>query len=200
LLKEVEDLLVKKRRMELDFYMLRTVLISMLDRRVQIKNEEECYSKPMRNKVRSEEEKETREEVSLNDFPKLVEDFYKESEHHLKALDAVGSANDQFLTSLEMFLGAIPPAKKDKKEKHQKFRRTAQALKKLAKTEALARIQLSEMKNDILRDLLELQSVFKLTIKREWSANEENTYSRLSKALLPTMDPDTGNRIEELDS
>jgi len=139
-----------------------------------------------------------------------------------------------------MFLGAIPPAKKDKKEKHQKFRRTAQALKKLAKTEALARfilplrtgalffrtlrlikhlhsIQLSEMKNDILRDLLELQSVFKLTIKREWSANEENTYSRLSKvslsshsviwlicflcqALLPTMDPDTGNRIEELDS
>jgi len=63
--------------MELDFYMLRTVLISMLDRRVQIKNEEECYSKPMRNKVRSEEEKETREEVSLNDFPKLVEDFYK---------------------------------------------------------------------------------------------------------------------------
>jgi hypothetical protein len=50
----------------------------------------------------------------------------------------VGTAKDQFLTSLEMFLGAIPVAR-HKKEKYQKLRQSAQVIKDKTKAEAFCR-------------------------------------------------------------
>jgi hypothetical protein len=116
-------------------------------------------------------------------------------------LDAVGSAKDQFLTSLEMFLGAIPVAR-HKKEKYQKLRNSAQVIKEKTKAEAfirygllgrrlmvatahmmclLRRLDLSELKDDIIRDLTELQGALKFSVKREWTEEEEDKYSPLAK-------------------
>lgn len=50
----------------------------------------------------------------------------------------MGTAKDQFLTSLEMFLGAIPVAR-HKKEKYQKLRQSAQVIKDKTKAEAFCR-------------------------------------------------------------
>jgi hypothetical protein len=106
---------------------------------------------------------------------------HQESENHRRALDAVGSAKDQFLTSLEMFLGAIPLPKKDKKEKFQSLRHSAQVIKEKTKAEAFTRLELSELKDDIIRDLMELQGALKFSVKRAWTEEEEEKYSPLAK-------------------
>lgn len=67
----------------------------------------------------------------------------------------MGTAKDQFLTSLEMFLGAIPVAR-HKKEKYQKLRQSAQVIKDKTKAEAFCRYSNAPFVETFLRQLSNL--------------------------------------------
>ena len=67
----------------------------------------------------------------------------------------MGTAKDQFLTSLEMFLGAIPVAR-HKKEKYQKLRQSAQVIKDKTKAEAFCRYSINASFETFLRQLSNL--------------------------------------------
>ncbi len=77
----------------------------------------------------------------------------QESEDHRRALDGVGSTKDVFLTSLEMLSGALPVAKKDKKDKKavDPLRHSIDNIKTKTKVEAFTRAELAERKDDLLR-------------------------------------------------
>jgi len=45
-------------------------------------------------------------------------------------------------------------------------------------------MELSELKDDIIRDLTELQGALKFSVKRPWTEEEEEQYSPLAK--VPT--------------
>jgi 3-methyladenine DNA glycosylase AlkC len=68
-------------------------------------------------------------------------------------LDGVGSTKDVFLTSLEMLAGALPVAKKDKKDKKvaDPLRHSIDNIKTKTKVEAFTRAELAERKDDLLR-------------------------------------------------
>jgi hypothetical protein len=119
--------------------------------------------------------------LPLSEFPKYVDEFLKvrhepacaiprslltahtaphthtahtqESEDHRRALDGVGSTKDVFLTSLEMLSGALPVAKKDKKDKKavDPLRHSIDNIKTKTKVEAFTRAELAERKDDLLR-------------------------------------------------
>lgn len=140
----------------------------VMEKSIVIRDEEDGRDTRRKRKNREKEpesERDRKEEVHLADFPKYVDEFCRvrsltlqhaaadngdggahlstavgqESENHRRALDAVGSAKDQFLTSLEMFLGAIPVPKKDKKDKYQSVRHSIEVIKEKTKAEAFTR-------------------------------------------------------------
>jgi len=134
------------------------------------KNALETINVPTLDSGTSSSVSQPKKDLPLTDLPKYVDEFVKESENHRKALDGVGPTKDVFLTSLEMLAGALP-IKKDKK-KGDPLRHSIDNIKAKTKVEAFTRAELAERKDDLLRDLNELQLLLNLTIKRSWTSQE----------------------------
>eukprot|EP00005_Dracoamoeba_jomungandri_P002096 CAMPEP_0174253966 /NCGR_PEP_ID=MMETSP0439-20130205/3325_1 /TAXON_ID=0 /ORGANISM="Stereomyxa ramosa, Strain Chinc5" /LENGTH=987 /DNA_ID=CAMNT_0015335303 /DNA_START=51 /DNA_END=3011 /DNA_ORIENTATION=- len=127
---------------------------------------------------------------SLEIFPRAVDEFLKESIDHRKALDGVDQSKDNFLTSVEMLLGALPVAKRERK-KWEPLRYTIENIKNKTKTEAYVRDILSIKKDIIIRDLTEIQGVLNNTVsKQQFEFGDED-----EPAVAPSRPSSSGKKM-----
>ena len=104
---------------------------------------------------------------TLEIFPKSVEEFCKDSEDHKKALQTVDQTKDNLLASLEMLLGALPLKDKKEGKKYEPLKFMIDNIKTKTKGEAFSRAELADKKEDIIRDVVELRTLMRLTVMRK---------------------------------